>query len=355
MKAGLRTVCFFATFLLFSCSGPKSAVSRQGGEFINKVIAHRGAHKNTGLPENSIAALLAAIRLGCGGSEFDIHMTADSVLVINHDHTFQGLNIETTTYPALLEKTLPNGEKIPTLESYLAAGLQQQRTRLIAEIKPSKVSKERSLVLAGKVVAMVQQLDAARQTVYISFDYDILKKVKELDPAAPVQYLRGDVGAEQLKTDGIDADYHYSIFQKDTGWIRHARSIGLRVNAWTVNDAAVMDNLLAQDIDFITTDEPELLLKKFKEINETAPVSSQNQDCAGFNLEENRGTLQRFRYTSERIKGNLRIRFPVRSKMALHRAGANAGRPGSPTPPAGSSFSMMCTAISGISCIRGIR
>ena len=64
-------------------------------------------------------------------------MTADSMLVINHDHTLQGLDIETSTYPALLEKSLSNGEKIPTLENYLLAGLGQTATKLIAEIKPS--------------------------------------------------------------------------------------------------------------------------------------------------------------------------------------------------------------------------
>ena len=57
----------------------------------NKVIAHRGAWKNTGTPQNSIASLKAAIALGCAGSETDVHMTADSALVINHDPEWGGL------------------------------------------------------------------------------------------------------------------------------------------------------------------------------------------------------------------------------------------------------------------------
>ena len=230
--------------------------------FTNKVIAHRGAHKNTGVPENSIASLKAAIQMGCGGSEFDIHMTADSMLVINHDHTLQGLDIETSTYPALLEKSLSNGEKIPTLENYLLAGLGQTATKLIAEIKPSRVSNERSLALAEKVVAMVKKVKADPAVVYISFDYDILKKVQQLDPKASLQYLRGDVTAEQLKADGFDADYHFSTFQKNPDWIKNARALGIVVNAWTVNNPLTMDSLLAQQVDFITTDEPEMLLKK---------------------------------------------------------------------------------------------
>ena len=38
----------------------------------NKAIAHRGAFKKNGFPENSIASLREAIRLGCTGSEFDV-------------------------------------------------------------------------------------------------------------------------------------------------------------------------------------------------------------------------------------------------------------------------------------------
>lgn len=230
--------------------------------FLNKVIAHRGAFKNTGVPENSIASLKAAINLGCAGSEFDIHMTVDSILVISHDHTWRGLDIETSTYKMLLEKTLSNGEKIPTLENYLKAGLGQTSTKLIAEIKPSKVSKERSLALAEKVVALVKQLNASPIVAYISFDYDILKKVKQLDPNAPLQYLNGDKTPAELKADGFDADYHFSVFQRDRGWIKKAKALGIVVNAWTVNDPATMDSLLAEGIDLITTNEPELLLKK---------------------------------------------------------------------------------------------
>ncbi|GAB3414657.1 glycerophosphodiester phosphodiesterase [Niabella aquatica] len=229
---------------------------------MNKVIAHRGAFKNTGAPENSIASLKAAISMGCGGTEFDIHMTSDEVLVVNHDDKFLGMAIETNTYRDLLTKTLSNGEKIPTLEAYLKEGLKQNKTKLIAEIKTSTISKERSLSLAKKVVDMVHKLKGQAQVVYIAFDYDVCKKVKEIEPNAPVQYLNGDVSAEKLKADKLDADYHYSVFQKDKNWIAGAKKLGVLTNAWTVNDEKIMDDLLAQGINFITTNEPELLLKK---------------------------------------------------------------------------------------------
>ena len=247
--------------LLTSCSSSKT-VTTAPTPFTNMVIAHRGAFKNTGLPENSIASLKAAIALGCGGSEFDIHMTSDEVLVVNHDDKFLGMEIETNTYQDLLSKTLSNGEKIPTLEAYLKEGLKQNKTKLIAEIKTSRISKERSLSLAEKVVSMVREMKGQAQVVYIAFDYDVCKKVRAMEPQAPIQYLNGDVAAEKLKADKLDADYHYSVFQKDKNWIAGAKKIGVLTNAWTVNDEKIMDDLLAQGVDFITTNEPELLLKK---------------------------------------------------------------------------------------------
>lgn len=63
----------------------------------NPVVAHRGAFKAKGLPENSVAALQEAIRLKCTGSEFDVRMSADDSLIINHDPHYGHKEIEKTT------------------------------------------------------------------------------------------------------------------------------------------------------------------------------------------------------------------------------------------------------------------
>ncbi|GAB3014783.1 glycerophosphodiester phosphodiesterase [Niabella terrae] len=251
--------------LMAGCAAQKAGThSKRPIHFPNKVIAHRGAWKNTGAPENSIASLKDAIALGCGGSEFDIHMTSDEVLVVNHNNDFLGLPIEKHTYQELLQKKLPNGESIPTLESYLKTGYAQDQTIMVAEIKTSVVSKERSLQLAEKVVALVKELKGQSKTVYIAFDYDVCKKVKALDPLASVQYLNGDIRPDQLKPEGLDLDYNQKVFEKNPTWIKEAKAIGVVTNAWTVNDPKAMDALLADGVDFLTTNEPELLLKKLK-------------------------------------------------------------------------------------------
>lgn len=230
----------------------------------NGVIAHRGAWKAKGLPENSIAALKEAVRLGCYGSEFDVHMTADGVLVVNHDADFLGLPIEESTYEALLAKQLSNGESIPTLADYLKQGKRQKKTKLILEIKPSKAGAANDKVLTEKVVALVDQLGAQRWVDYISFSYEILKKIKELEPAANVSYLAGDVALEKLKEDGFyGADYHYTVYEKGD-WFAKAKALGLTLNAWTVNAEKEMNWLLDNRVEFITTNEPELLLNLLK-------------------------------------------------------------------------------------------
>jgi len=229
----------------------------------NQVIAHRGAWKANNLPQNSIASLKQAVALGCAGSEFDVHLTADDSLVINHDPEFSGKKIETSTYTDLAATKLSNGETIPTLQQYLEAGLQQHTTKLILEIKPA-TEKQHAIKATEKVVALVRQLKAQDWIIYISFDYDVVKKIKELEPHAQAQYLNGDKSPEELKRDGIDgADYHFSVFQKHPEWIRSAKDNGIVLNAWTVNDVPVMTWLLEQHFDAITTNEPELLFKQF--------------------------------------------------------------------------------------------
>jgi len=238
------------------------SLSAQSTFIQNKVIAHRGAWKKNELPQNSIASLREAIRLGCEGSEFDVWMTADEVLVINHDADFQRLDIEHETYETLLSKKLPNGEKIPTLEEYLREGMKQKKTKLILEFKPSEISTEKSERVGELAVLTVQKLQAQDWVEYITFSYEGGLKAIATDPTAKVVYLTGDKSPKELKEAGFDGfDYHFKILQLKPNWIEEARNLGLTTNSWTVNDPEVMQFLLDKQIDFITTDEPETLLE----------------------------------------------------------------------------------------------
>jgi len=251
-------------FFLFSCTVPKPTAMQFAN---NPVIAHRGAFKAMQYPENSIAALRHAIELNCAGSEFDVWMTADDSLVLNHDPDYHGLQIEKATYTQLAKFPLANGEPLPTLRNFLLAGTANNRhTRLVLEIKPSKLDKSRGAAIAKKVVDLVKELKVKKYITYISFDYDILKTVLKEDASALTQYLNGDQPPEQVKADGIAGlDYHFSVFKKYPQWITKAKQLDLQLNAWTVNKDSDMNCLLDSGFHFITTNEPELLLQIVKQ------------------------------------------------------------------------------------------
>ncbi|MDQ0106047.1 glycerophosphoryl diester phosphodiesterase [Chitinophaga terrae (ex Kim and Jung 2007)] len=229
----------------------------------NKVVAHRGAWKNHEGSQNSITSLKDAIRIGCEGSEFDVWLSSDGHPVISHDPSIGGKKVETTTLAELQAVQLKNGDRVPTLEQYIATAMEQPKTRLVLELKPSATG--RGEELATKCVQTVQAKKAQAWMFYISFDYNICKKVKELDPAAKIAYLNGDKTPEQLKADGIwGLDYNQNEFTKKPELIKDAKKSGITVNVWTVNTASLMDDFLKQGADYITTDEPEILLEKVK-------------------------------------------------------------------------------------------
>lgn len=265
-----KLTTFFALVVLASCGSAVRQIPANSFA-TNPVVAHRGAFKKNNFPENSIASLREAVRLGCTGSEFDVRMSVDDSLLINHDPHYNQLEIEKASYRDLATKKLSNGETIPTLRQYLIAGLANNKsTRLVVEIKPSGISKERGKLVAGRVVKLVEELNATSKVVYISFDYDILKKLIEISPNTPTQYLNGDQTPEQLKADRINgADYNISVFKKHPEWIEAAKKNNIILNAWTVNDEQDMRWLLSSGFEFITTNEPELLLSIVKSLRQT--------------------------------------------------------------------------------------
>jgi len=232
----------------------------------NQVVAHRGAWKTKGLPKNSIAALKEAIRLNCTGSEFDVRMTVDNILIVTHDADFGGLDIETSTYSDLAKHKLPNGEILPTLKNFILAGMDNNSTTgLVCELKPSKFE-GREIKIADTALELVKELKAESYiSYYISFSYAMIKRIKEVNSNAKVLYLDGSKSPEQLKKDNITGlDYLVNKLQKKPEWITEAKHLGLVLNSWTANSVEHIDWLLANNFDYITTDEPELALERIK-------------------------------------------------------------------------------------------
>lgn len=221
-----------------------------------RVIAHRGYWKDAAGAQNSLASLREAARAGVYGSEFDVQLTKDSVAVVNHDDNIAGQVISETAYPQLQELRLKNGEVLPTLDAYLAAGKEQPGVQLILEIKPHKTEQEEN-TLVRIIVDRVKALGMERQVEYISFSLNVCRQLAARTPSSSISYLRSDIAPKELKEMGINGiDYHYKALLQKPEWIAEAHRLGMTVNAWTVNEQETIRQLKEQQVDFVTTDRP---------------------------------------------------------------------------------------------------
>ena len=109
--------------LLLAACGYTQAQSTQ-------VIAHRGFWKTDGSAQNSIAALVKADSINCYGSEFDVWLTADNQLVVNHDSTFKGVNMQKSTAQQCTAVILDNGEQLPHPAAILGEGWTTEKRAL---------------------------------------------------------------------------------------------------------------------------------------------------------------------------------------------------------------------------------
>ena len=227
-----------------------------------EVICHRGYWDTDGSAQNSIRSLVKADSIGAWGSEFDVWMTADGVLVVNHDETFEGITIETAKWKQLKNMRLKNGEPLPTLEQMLECG-KALKTRLIVEMKPH-TKREQELEAARKIVKMVKEMGLEERVEYITFSYQGMKNLKELAPdGTPVYYLNGELSPSQLVELGVAGiDYSIGVMRDHPQWIDEAHSLGMKVNVWTVNSDRDMEWCINYGVDFITTNAPEKLQLK---------------------------------------------------------------------------------------------
>lgn len=225
-----------------------------------QVVAHRGYWKAEGAAQNSIAALLAAGRIGAYGSEFDVNMTADGILVVNHDFTYHGLTIADTPLEVLRDTTLrlANGEIIPTLDEYFEAALQYPDLKLIFELKSNGDPDYEARALPACVEA-IRRYGLEDRVEFISFSLSACVEFARLMPGNRVEYLEGDIAPAELREMGLNGiDYHYTVFDRHPEWVAEAHRLGMLVNAWTVNEEADINRMLQLGVDQITTNEPEL-------------------------------------------------------------------------------------------------
>lgn len=234
-------------------------------QHMTRAVAHRGYWTCEGSAQNSLTSLQKAYEAGCWGSELDIWLTADGQLVVNHDaHTLDGLDIEKTDSGRLLKSKLKNGETLPSLEAYLDAGKSLAPMVLVLELK-TQSTPERNIELARKVVELVKAKKMEDRVEYIAFSNLVGTELIRLAPEARVAYLNGDKTPAELKELGYTGlDYEDRVLKAHEEWIDEAHRLGLTVNVWTVNDEDDLQYFIDRKANFITTNEPVLLLELLK-------------------------------------------------------------------------------------------
>lgn len=223
-----------------------------------KIVAHRGYWKAASGAQNSIEALAKADTVGVWGTEFDVWLTPDDVLVVNHNREYQGVNMETSPADSILAVALANGETLPTLEAYLQEALKHPNLHLVLELKPMISGIEREDEAARRVAEMIKAYGLQDRTDIISFSINMCLTFKKVGPKeCEVYYLGGNIAPKEIKRlclDGID--YNGGDLNGHPEWIQQAHDLGLKVNVWTVDKPETKQHFAEMGVDFITTNTP---------------------------------------------------------------------------------------------------
>ena len=243
-------------------------VAPKSGEAASDVaiVAHRGFWncEQAGYAQNSVAALKAAQDAGFWGSEFDVKLSMDGVVVANHDKEYgpKKMIIAEHTYSELAQYPLPNGEKLPTLADYLQQGLKCPRTVLVLEFKEQKTD-ELTAQLVDSSMEIIREMglyDPAR-ICFISFSRFACDRIVEKYPEFDVQFLSMNpitkISAAKAKEAGFEGlDYWVSLFKMNRRLVADLHKEGLKANVWTVDNTKDMEAMFRLGVDMLTTNDP---------------------------------------------------------------------------------------------------
>jgi glycerophosphoryl diester phosphodiesterase len=231
-----------------------------------RIIAHRCGGALT--PENTLAGLRLAARLGCRGVEFDAMLAADGVPVLIHDETLErttsGLGRVADTDSARLTRLDAGSrhhpafavEPLPTLDAALqlcaVLGLWAN-----VEIKPSAGQESET----GRVVAR-HAAAAAGKLLLSSFSAEALCAAAIEAPQLPRALLVGAIPAdwrERTAESGALA-LHSSARSLTADAAQAVLSAGFPLRCYTVNRREDAERLFAMGVSAVFTDRPDLWL-----------------------------------------------------------------------------------------------
>jgi glycerophosphoryl diester phosphodiesterase len=246
------------------------------------LIAHRGGSALA--PENTLAAFDLAARLGADALEIDVRRTRDGEAVVFHDEetarlTGQPGTIEARTLAEVRAldagfgftpdggATFPfrdTGLGVPTLAEVLA---RYPGLRLNVDAKTDDAP------LAEVLADVLRRAGAVARACVGSFHDAQAERLGALLPGyaryLPERAATCHVMAAKAGGGGEECPGGFELASLplrmgdllvvDAAVVGYFHGLGLRVNAWTVDDPADMRELLRLDVDGIVTDRPDLL------------------------------------------------------------------------------------------------
>lgn len=224
-------------------------------------IAHRGGGALA--PENTLAGIRLAARMGFRAVEFDVMLSADASPFLIHDETLERTTngrgaVCRTSGRELAALDAGAGERVPSL-SEAALLCRQLGLRANVEIKPAQGWARQT---AEVVVRQAQTLwgDDPLPPLFSSFSLEALEICRDLAPELP----RG-VLFESLPDDWLAVvrqlgavSVHCDAAQLSAEQAAAVRRQGLLLCCYTVNEASQAERLLTWGVNSLFTDRLDL-------------------------------------------------------------------------------------------------
>lgn len=239
-----------------------------------EVYGHRGAAGEA--PENTIAACRHALNRGAKFLEVDLRISADDQVVVIHDDNLQRTTGHSARVRDLTASQLAKLDArevgppwprkrdagIPTLDRLLDATNRAEGYQL--EVKPDSQGRIRRI--AEDLAERFDTPAKARGVVIISSDYHLHEVLMDLAP----DLERGMVAT---RLDAFTRAQDYDCAMYCAHWsncvpmlVRRLHKQGVRICAWTVNDAQAIRNLHRMGVDCVTTDYPSMAVPLVAEL-----------------------------------------------------------------------------------------
>lgn len=220
-----------------------------------KVFAHRGASGN--FPENTLSAIQGALVSQADGIEIDIQSCKDDFVVLHDiwlDRTTSGDGkVSDYTAAELAQFDAGQGEAIPSLQQVFDL----VGTRLEINLELKTVPN-----IEGFIDLILRNLDdqtiRIEQLLISSFNHPLLKRVKELLPAARIGALTSSIPLEYAKfAQDLNAfSLHVDREFINTDFVNDAKQRGLKVYAYTVDKQKDIEHLKSLGVDGIFSNYP---------------------------------------------------------------------------------------------------